>query len=693
MTQFSERAPSAPPVSTFQASEPGVRPPGQEHSHYLPTSSRGGLQLPIDIQTQSNAFTPRLGSFQMNQPPPRAPSVPPVSSRPPQPTGPAFRPPAPNWSQSEAPPRSGPLQWQELVLCNNVDASALQVSSASAANRDPNMSAPPSRSPSPPVPIPARLSQTVDILNSTSGTASTASQGTGSQSMSTSDLFQLDFGETASSPPAAPIFSSSSNTAMSFGSGEQPADDGGAGGEANEVGDKETGDGIDKGSEDNGQQATQPSGSTVNPLRAMGVPEKSLARVTADLKRKKLNEGIARFLEEQEEQIVAKAEELDVSVDQFKKLMGTSKHHRKKRAVSAWDAVMHAKTQELNAGLAKGQCATIEEIREAVYQDRDLMKAYKHKNEKLQTLITDVQDHRDSKMEVARASNKTASNRATKFLKSLNTEVSSWLLLLKLALRDSSDIAGFGFFVRGSFESSIKPTLISQGPCLEFFQKYFKREPWEMLCLFEAFVTTEQKRHGKELSNNQKASKIADIIRDQLHTTHNAEKVRMNYVSYRMDIVAKYGIEIRGWPTNVDFKSPHEIKDPIQLNALFDAWTSGAAYWAVLTRREHNAVLQSIERDLNAGIQVKAPRKKRSDVGGTHNSKKRKSAGKSPADSNPKPPRKKQRTGATSNKNRRARGGGGRSDAEDEDGSEDEGDYTNGESEGEGNVDGTEGDD
>ncbi|KIK64792.1 hypothetical protein GYMLUDRAFT_160525 [Collybiopsis luxurians FD-317 M1] len=100
----------------------------------------------------------------------------------------------------------------------------------------------------------------------------------------------------------------------------------------------------------------------------------------------------------------------------------------------------------------------------------------------------------------------------------------------------------------------------------------------------------------------------------------------MNYPNYCTDIVAKHGVEIRGWPTGVEFKSPHEIKDSNSLNTLYDAWTSGAAYWAVMSKTERKAHLRKLEQDEAAGVQVKVPRKTHSDAGGTHNSRKRKSA-------------------------------------------------------------------
>lgn len=57
-------------------------------------------------------------------------------------------------------------------------------------------------------------------------------------------------------------------------------------------------------------------------------------------------------------------------------------------------------------------------------------------------------------------------------------------------LRDGSSLCGFGIFCRGAYDSSIQPTIVGGGPVADFFTKYFHKSVWEILCLFESFVTS-----------------------------------------------------------------------------------------------------------------------------------------------------------------------------------------------------------
>ncbi|KAJ3925386.1 MAG: hypothetical protein NXY57DRAFT_1044144 [Lentinula lateritia] len=316
----------------------------------------------------------------------------------------------------------------------------------------------------------------------------------------------------------------------------------------------------------------------------LGVSEKSLARATSTLKNKLLNESISRFHMEQEERIGEIADAHGVSFDRVKKLAGTSKHHRKKRVNSTQDAILHAKTKELNEG--RRHKAKISEIQRAAKLDDNLQDA-KTDPEKLKILMEELEEHQQAKKDVARASNKVGAMRVTRLLQSFNTDFQE--------LREATNVAGFGFFVRGTFESSIKPTVIGGGPVHEFFQQYFKKDPWEMACLFEAFVTTYNKAQITGVDN-----------------------IRMNYPNLRTKISAKYKVKIVGWPADVEVMSPREITDPAKLDAVYDAWRSSSAYWSIMDKQEYKKFMAQLERDKTAGLQVEVPRKVRSDRGGTH---------------------------------------------------------------------------
>ncbi|KAF8824104.1 hypothetical protein HHX47_DHR9000002 [Lentinula edodes] len=325
------------------------------------------------------------------------------------------------------------------------------------------------------------------------------------------------------------------------------------------------------------------------------------------LKSKLLNESISRFHAEQEERIGEIADAHGVSFSRVKKLAGTSKHHRKKRVNSAQDAILHAKSKELNEG--RRYKAKISEIRRAAEVDDDLQDA-KTNPEKMKILMDELEEHQQAKKDVARASNKVGAMRVTRLLQSFNSDFQE--------LREATDVAGFGFFVRGTFESSIKPTVIGGGPVHEFFQQYFKKDPWEMACLFEAFVTTYNKVGNRKLLHSEKAKATGKTILESLARITGVDNIRMNYPNFRTKISAKYKVKIVGWPEDVDLMSPRDITDPAKLNAVYDAWRSGSAYWSIMDKREYKKFMAQLENDKAAGVQVEIPCKTRSDRGGTH---------------------------------------------------------------------------
>ncbi|KAJ3926234.1 MAG: hypothetical protein NXY57DRAFT_1043448 [Lentinula lateritia] len=369
------------------------------------------------------------------------------------------------------------------------------------------------------------------------------------------------------------------------------------------------------------------------PIVALGVSEKSLAKATSALKAKLLNKAISQLQIEHEEKVMDLANTHGVTVSRVKKLAGTSKHHRKRRVNSAQDAILHAKSTEMNEG--RRYKAKIGEIRRAAELDDDLQLA-KTDPDKLKILMDGLEEHQQAKKEVARTSNKAGAMKVTRLLQGFNSDFQE--------LRGTTDIAGFGFFVRGSFESSIKPTIVGGGPVLEFFQKYFNKDPWEMACLFEAFVTTYNKVGSRKLLHSEKAKATSKTISESLARISGVDKIRMNYPNFRTKVSAKYKVKIIGWPTDVPLVSPRDITDPEKLNTLYDAWRSGSAYWSTMDKREYKKFMQQLDQDKAAGLEVEIPRKGRSDIGGRH----RKATAKRPGENDAEePPAKRKRTSSS----------------------------------------------
>ncbi|KAF9071250.1 hypothetical protein BDP27DRAFT_1362027 [Rhodocollybia butyracea] len=315
---------------------------------------------------------------------------------------------------------------------------------------------------------------------------------------------------------------------------------------------------------DAGQRA-EPAGSSRH--SRLGAGERSLRKATAALKRKRLNEPISKFQSEQEKLIEVLAEEHDVSVSKFKKLAGSSQHHLRKRSNSAWDAIVHAKSQELNAA--------------------------KKDKKKLEVLMENLSEYQQQKKDVAKISNKVGTSRATKLLHKFNQDFQS--------LHEATELSGFGIFTCGLFETTIRPMVIGSGPVWDFFRTHFKKEVYEIALMFESFVTTYNKVGTRKLVNSEKAKQTIAIILEGLRNITGEDRIVMNYANYSTKIIAKYKIDIVGWPESVPKESPREIKNKEALDSLYEAWSSGMAYWVKMSEREYRDVFHQ-----------------RSDAGGTH---------------------------------------------------------------------------
>lgn len=81
----------------------------------------------------------------------------------------------------------------------------------------------------------------------------------------------------------------------------------------------------------------------------------------------------------------------------------------------------------------------------------------------------------------------------------------------------------------------------------------------------------------------------------------------MNYRNYEGKIVEKYGVKLKGWPTN-GISNPAAIGGRLQLQKLLAALESGQCHWVVLTdeleeRKQNNQARE------DRGEQVYQPRK------------------------------------------------------------------------------------
>ena len=100
------------------------------------------------------------------------------------------------------------------------------------------------------------------------------------------------------------------------------------------------------------------------------------------------------------------------------------------------------------------------------------------------------------------------------------------------------------------------------------------------------------------------------------------EHAVMNYKSFEKDIVLRYGIKLEGW-THDSFVQPKDLPCALgPLRELLDAMEKGSCRFVKLTASEWAQRQKAYDKKVSDG--AVRPRKKRSDAGGTHASRKRK---------------------------------------------------------------------
>lgn len=72
------------------------------------------------------------------------------------------------------------------------------------------------------------------------------------------------------------------------------------------------------------------------------------------------------------------------------------------------------------------------------------------------------------------------------------------------------------------------------------------------------------------------------------------EKPKMNYASFESQIVAKYGVDLAGWPVGLQFTNPGGLARIGDLRCLRDGLMSGDTRWVRLSDEEWNARKQAV---------------------------------------------------------------------------------------------------
>ncbi|KAE9395677.1 hypothetical protein BT96DRAFT_942288 [Gymnopus androsaceus JB14] len=328
---------------------------------------------------------------------------------------------------------------------------------------------------------------------------------------------------------------------------------------------------------------------------AMGDEEKKMACVAAQAKSEALTEAVRSYIADMDEAVEA--------IAKAHGLAGQAPTIKSQRAVSNWNVLMYFKTQELNA---KGSRSTLNEIQDELHEDEEMMDILKEKDgERMKQFRRRYEDEKaDSRKVIMRVLTRSSALIASNSLNACQAQINY--------CNENTGAWGMGIIARSSYNSTIQSGFFGRGDIDAFFRKNFQVSVEELTFLLEDFACTESKMGSRKLNTNEMHSATVELILNSLRQITGITNIQMSYARYDESIRAAQGVMIEGWPEDIEFRSPANIKRALDAKTLYDAWKSGKAFWRAMTAVEKRVLKEELaERD-------PAVRAKRSDTGGKH---------------------------------------------------------------------------
>ncbi|KAG1899792.1 uncharacterized protein F5891DRAFT_1128793 [Suillus fuscotomentosus] len=294
-------------------------------------------------------------------------------------------------------------------------------------------------------------------------------------------------------------------------------------------------------------------------------------------KRKRLHNTVAEYLEEQRVKIEALSRAHSVTPKVINDIIGGQTHYRNSRKMQVKNALVHAKSKEMNAGSRY----SLAELREMVASDpkmKDLTR------EQEAAYISALDEHREKKSVGVRSNNIAAARDVVATTDRIVKELDD--------LRVRTGVYATLFVVRGHINDTVQSAMHGTDNSEDFWEDVYEHPMADFLRQYEQWACTQNQNLNERDS--------LEMVRKQVT---RKKDISMNYHNYETAIIETYSVCLVGWPHSVNFISPSNIG------------TARTCYWTVLSLAEIKAHTAELEARCSAGDVVRKPRKKRSDAG------------------------------------------------------------------------------
>ncbi|KAJ7179983.1 hypothetical protein C8R43DRAFT_1117324 [Mycena crocata] len=337
-------------------------------------------------------------------------------------------------------------------------------------------------------------------------------------------------------------------------------------------------------------------------------PAEKATRAKALKQRQQDNEAmfadIDAYYAQRAETIVALALKHDKTPDFIKSLLLNSSQFKAERKVSLRNAVTShiAKTETADDGSKLSDTELQARVGERIAEGIS--------DEDAQQWMQDVEDKRQLQRVGLRATNTASYSDVRATVDKVETSVHQ--------LYERTGTRTLIFFSRGHVDDANRPVVLFSGGSDKFCIEVCKKPALQMLQEFELWSCTRSNQNVVRDTRASMAAQSAKLIEDRLRALVNDDKASASYKNFKVDIQEAWEVEIQGWPADIPFVCPAQIKNVERLRRLRDGWVKGTISWVPMTPQQVAELADELAavRAGNDGVVVK--RKERKDAGGTH---------------------------------------------------------------------------
>ncbi|KAG2149242.1 hypothetical protein DEU56DRAFT_908942 [Suillus clintonianus] len=353
---------------------------------------------------------------------------------------------------------------------------------------------------------------------------------------------------------------------------------------------------------DDSTWAARNPGRPVIPTRLKGAPLTQAEKASRALKaaqckksEKALDDTISSFLDDQDKKMKDIGALHSVTEAHIKKLITYHTHYKKSRGPQLFNALVHAKNQEVNGARPVGSKLKIQEIHQMVTSDPSMQKENLTDGE-IKEYIAQLQEHQLLKTGGLHSNNIAAARDLD-------------------GLRERCGTYATFFIAGGHVNDQTPATWYATDDAADFWEDVLDLMLNDVARKFEQWACSQGKNIVERDSLENMQKQVGRLILSGLRQMTGKDNIGMNYPNYIKSIVLSYSIVLDGWPATIPFTSPWNIHTVCEIRDLRDALKAGTCAWKRLTKTELEKYKEDLERRRAAGEMVGKPRKKRSDSG------------------------------------------------------------------------------